>query len=158
MGVSAFSQAARVLVRRPGLTCVALRVPIRQEIELADGSRQWADPGDWQITQGKHTLALLSAKAFPAPYEIVQEGGLTLSAADRESLEQVAGVGATRTGADLVHAVQRLARIRIGEVEIPFTPGQLEELAHRAQKRGRSIQAEVQAVVDRIRDELFWKG
>lgn len=156
--MSAFTQATRVLVRRPGVTCVALRVAARQEIELADGSRQWADPGDWQITQGKLTLLILSAKAFPAPYEIVQEGGLTLSAVDREGLEAIAGVGSTRTGPDLVRAVHRLARIRIGGVEIAFTPGQLEELAHRATKRGHTLQQEIEAVVDRIRDELFWKG
>lgn len=156
--MSAFTQAARLVVRRPGPTFVAVRVSQRGEIDLVDGVRALAEIGDWQISQGKMTLAVVAAAAFPKPYEIVQEGGLTLSAEDRTALEAIVGVGAARSGSDLVKATARLAQIAIGQVEIVFTPGQLEELAHRASKRGRSVEAEIRAVVDRIRDELFWKS
>ena len=48
--------------------------------------------------------------------------------------------------------------MRIGDIRIPFTPGQLAELQHRASKRGRTVEAEMRAVVARIEDELFYKG
>jgi hypothetical protein len=73
-------------------------------------------------------------------------------------LEQTLGLGATRTPADLVKAVERLAAIHVGTIQIDFTPGQLDEIAHRATKRGHTIQQELQAVVDRIREELFWRN
>lgn len=73
-------------------------------------------------------------------------------------LEETLGLGATRDTANFVAAVERLASMRVGDIRIPFTPGQLAELQHRAQKRGRSLEAEMQAVVDRIQDELFYKG
>lgn len=127
---------------------------------LLDGTEVFAHIGDWVIydPSGSVVIGVLTAAAFPGPYEIVAEGTLTLSKAEREQLEATSGVGSTRTPADLIRAVQRLARIRIGDVNVPFTPGQLEELQHRAIKRGQTVQQTIQAVVDRIRDELFWKG
>jgi hypothetical protein len=68
------------------------------------------------------------------------------------------GFGSTRSGPDLVKAIERLASIKVGDIRIPFTPGQVAELQHRAMKRGRTVEAEMKAVVDRIEDELFHKG
>jgi hypothetical protein len=48
--------------------------------------------------------------------------------------------------------------MRIGDIRIPFTPGQLAELAHRAGKRGRTVEAEMRAVVARVEEEVFYKG
>jgi hypothetical protein len=62
------------------------------------------------------------------------------------------------TPADLVAAIERLASIAIGAVKVEFSPGQLEEIAHRAAKRGRSVEAELNAAVDRIKDEIFHRG
>jgi hypothetical protein len=103
-------------------------------------------------TLGKIDLLLTQAeRAQPAP-------GLPLSAADCRQLDDLLGLGATRSGPDLVRAVERLASLRFGDIRIPFTPGQLSEIQHRAEKRGRTVQAEMQAVVDRLQDELFYKG
>lgn len=130
----------------------------RGEVETVNGTRVVAAPGDWLITQGKMILEVLPDKVFPGPFELVHEGALQIPPTDREAIDAVAGLGACRSSTDLVQAVRRLARIRIGEVEIAFTPGQLEELQQRATKRGRTVQAELEAVVARIRDELFWRG
>lgn len=62
------------------------------------------------------------------------------------------------SGVDLVRTIDRLASIRIGDIRIPFTPGQLAELQHRASKRGRTVEQEMRAVVARIEEELFYKG
>lgn len=124
---------------------------------LADGTPCYARVGDWVIYggQGAQVIGVIAPADFPAPYEIVTEGSLTLSRAEREQIEATTGVGTTQTAAALLAAVQRLARITIGEVALPFTPGQIEELQHRAQKRGQTVQQALQAVVDRIHDEIF---
>lgn len=84
--------------------------------------------------------------------------GLHLTPAECGQLEDLAGLGATKTAAALVAAVDRLGSIRIGDVRLSFTPGQLRELAHRAEKRGHTVEEEVRAVVQRIQDDLFWHG
>jgi hypothetical protein len=83
---------------------------------------------------------------------------LHLSRTECNHLEAYTGVGSTRTPDEFTRAVSRLASICIGDIRIPFTPGQLAELAHRAHKRGRSVEEEMRAVVSRIEDELFYKG
>jgi hypothetical protein len=124
---------------------------------LPDGTEVILRVGDWAVYagQGNVVVAVITDAEFPGPYEIVADGTLTLSKADREALEAVTGVGTTQTPAGLVLAVSRLARISIGDVNIPFTPGQLEELQYRATKRGQTVEQAIRAVVDRIRDELF---
>lgn len=87
--------------------------------------------------------------AAPAP-------GLQLSVAECNTLEELTGLGTTRNAAFLIQAVARLASIRVGDIRIPFTPGQLAELAHRAEKRGHTIEAEMKAAVARIEDEIFY--
>jgi hypothetical protein len=92
------------------------------------------------------------ASAVPAP------GALTLTRYECNQIEETTGLGTTSSGPELLRAVQRLASIQIGDIRIPFTPGQLAELQHRAHKRGRSVAEEMKAVVARIEDELFYKG
>ena len=84
--------------------------------------------------------------------------GLTLTPVELARLETLLGASAPLTPATLYVAVDRLASMRIGDIRIPFTPGQLAELQHRAHKRGRTVEAEMQAVVARIQDELFYQG
>lgn len=148
----------KLLVRRVAPTHVATRLTKRTHVQLADGSETHANEGDWLITAGQHTLSVIPAARFPGAYEIVPEGALTLSKAERERLEQTIGLGATRTASECLTAVERLARLHIGGVQIDFTPGQWAELQTRAAKRGQTLAQAVQAVVDRIRDEIFYKG
>lgn len=90
-----------------------------------------------------------------APIEVK---GLLLSPAECNALEELTGLGTTRTAVELLRGVERLASIKIGDIRLPFTPGQLAELQHRAMKRGHSVEQEMRAVVARIEDELFYKG
>jgi hypothetical protein len=83
---------------------------------------------------------------------------LVLDAAVCRCLEDTLGLGATRTPDTLLKAIDRLGTIKIGDIRIPFTPGQLSELQHRASKRGRTVEAEMRAVVARIEEEIFYKG
>lgn len=146
-------------LRRKGATLIAVRAAVEQLLPIG-GQEVPARIGDWIVrTQpGSIPVEVVPPTKFPGVYEIVEEGTLILSKHDRETLEQVTGLGTTRTAVELQAAVGRLSRIRIGDVTIPFTPGQLEEIAHRAAKRGQTPQQAMQAVVDRIRDEIFWKA
>ncbi len=149
---------ARVGLRRPGATFLGVRIGESQAVTLPDDVTVVARPGDWIVQVGHVPISVVSSTAFPAPYELVEEGSLTLSRLDREDLDGLLGLGASQSADALVAAARRLARLSIGEVDLPFTPGQLEELHYRAGKRGQTVAQAVEAVVDRIKDELFWKG
>lgn len=84
--------------------------------------------------------------------------GLTLTAAECNQIEEVTGIGTTRSAADLLKAIERLATIAVGDIRIPFTPGQLAELSHRAMKRGHTVEQEMKQAVARIEDELFYRA
>jgi hypothetical protein len=98
-------------------------------------------------------LAWQLARRAPA-----QSGGLPLSPAECRQVEELTGLGSTRSALSLIAAIDRLAAIRIGDVRLPFTPGQLSELQHRAVKRGHTVEQEIRAAVARIEDELFHRG
>jgi hypothetical protein len=84
--------------------------------------------------------------------------GLHLTPLQVAVLETALGVSVPLTPATLVARVEAVTAVSIGDVRIPFTPGQLQELSHRAQKRGRTLDQEIRAVVARISDELFHQG
>lgn len=153
------ARLVKVGLRRKGATLQGVRVQSATLVTLPDGTDRRVAVGDWLIYQGPYLLAICPDADFPgATYEVVAEGTLMLTIQDRELLEATVGIGATRSVMTLVAAVQRLARIKIGDVTVPFTPGQLEELKLRADKRGQTVAQAIKAVVDRIRDELFWRG
>lgn len=84
--------------------------------------------------------------------------GLHLTPLLVSELETLLGVSVPLSASSLYTAIERLASLKIGDIRLPFTPGQLAELQHRAAKRGRTVEAEMKAVVARIEDELFYKG
>lgn len=110
------------------------------------------------ITRGPTVLRVVRSDGLLKEYEPIVEGQLTLSPADCSVVEETLGLGATQSVAKLLVAIERLASVRFGDIRIPFTPGQLSELQHRAHKRGRTVEQELKAVVARIQDELFYKG
>src|SRR4030095_10730292 len=103
-------------------------------------------------------VEVLTAVQAAEKYRPAPGGGLQLEGKDCRELEDLLGLGATRSPGDLLAAIERLASLRFGDIRIPFTPGQLAELQHRAAKRGRTAEAERRAVVARIQDELFYQG
>jgi len=148
----------RVQVRPKASGLTAVKVKAATVVDLVDGRKVPAMAGDWLITNGPSVLTVVPQATLDQQYEIVQEGGLTVDPAIRHLLQDVLGVGSTASGHTLLEAVHRLSRLSIYGCSISFSPGQLEELKFRATKRGRSVQEEIDAVVARIRDELFWKG
>ena len=129
-----------------------------EDIHTADGRLVHAQIGDYRIVRDTLTLDVVPPGQFTYAYEEIPQGALLLGVRDCNALDEVLGLGATQNADRLVAAVNRLASIKVGDIRIPFTPGQLAELQHRAQKRGRTLEAEMKAVVARIEDELFYKG
>jgi hypothetical protein len=152
--------AARLTLKQTVPVLTAVRTTVDRLVELASGAQVQARAGDYLVSKigGKAILDVVPPGDIDAKYDRLVDGALTLPPAICKQIEQTTGFASTTSAGDLVRAIERLARIGIGDVHVEFTPGQLEELKHRALKRGRTVEAEVKAVVDRIRDELFWKG
>lgn len=81
---------------------------------------------------------------------------LTLHGPARERLEALLGYGQLASPEDLVAKVERWAGITIGGIRLDFSPGQLEEIAYRADRLGISAEEEVRRVVVRM-EELFFQ-
>lgn len=73
----------------------------------------------------------------------------------RDRLEQLLPGGSLRDAADLVSRVDRLAKVEIGEVRVPFTVTELEELAFRARRQGRKVKDLVSDAVASFHDHYF---
>ena len=87
----------------------------------------------------------------PGAGRVVVLAGLAL-----ERLETLLGGGQLTSAGALVARVDSYAKITIGRITLDFTPAQKEEIAHRAQKQGKTPDAVVQDLVAQITDSLFW--
>lgn len=124
-------------------------------VTLGNGYEEDGRAGDWVLTKGSVVQTVVTDAVYRARYEPVDERGLLLSGADRTTLERALGFGATETTQHLLTAVARLARLRIGAIDVDFTPGQWEELAARSTKRGITVETLVRQVVDKITSEIW---
>lgn len=110
---------------------------------------------DWIIARGESIIDVVSDSRFLQKYERADAPGLQIVDAHRTKLERALGIGSTETPEHLVTAVERLARLTIGDIPIDFTPGQWETLAHRAQKRQISVNALLRQIVDKITADIW---
>lgn len=139
----------------PSLT--ARQIDKNTIITLASGARAGAVAGDWIIANGSIAIEVCPNREFEHRFEPYDQG-LVLPKAICTQLEEITGIGTTKDAPTLLKGVQRLAHIVIGDIRIDFTPGQLEEIAHRAMKRGYTVEQELARIVDRIKDEIFYKS
>lgn len=73
----------------------------------------------------------------------------------RDQMEQLVGGGSLRSADDLLLRVRRLANVKFGDHELDLTPGQMEEIAFRAKKMGKSVEAVVKETWDRFTQDFF---
>jgi len=85
----------------------------------------------------------------------VTERCLVLAGPQIEALDRLLGFGACRDTAMLLSAIATWAGITIGDVRINFTQGQLDEIARRAERQGKSPTAIVQDIVDQMAWRFF---
>lgn len=121
------------------------------------GRVETAYPGDWILSYDNGVIvAVCGPQEYARTYEpLVEVPELTLTPADLTALAPCLRFGATNSARDLVQAVQSLAVVQIGEVTVPFTPGQIAELKLRADKRHMPYDAYVRLIVQHILDNFF---
>lgn len=146
------------VIPKPAIPLTATPLDRDQIVTDVDGRRIRAQAGEWLITRGKLVIEVIGKDAITARYTVVAQGDLTIPAGICATIEDTTGIGTTRSPEALLGGIQRLAAIEIGTVKVAFTPGQLEEIALRARKRGQTVQQSLEAVVDRIKHELFWRA
>lgn len=61
-----------------------------------------------------------------------------------------------RDGQDLATKVSRLAAITFHNVKLDFTPSQLEELARRADRRGKTVEQLAREIIRDLSEQFFW--
>ena len=64
--------------------------------------------------------------------------------------------GDVRSAEDLVTKVDRLAGIKFETIDLRLTPAQLEELAHRAERQGKPVEALVQEIWEKLSVDFFY--
>lgn len=141
--------------KKGGWATAAPPAVLGQLVSRVDGQVIMPKAGDLVVSQGGFILDVVDEKTLEANYDIKVDGEMRIAPAVKRALEDRLGLGSCATGAALLAAVTRLAKIHVGEVEIPFTTGQLEELQHRAGKNGRTLKQEFQSVARRLESELF---
>jgi hypothetical protein len=127
----------------------------RRPVELPDGTTVHPLKGEWMIISGSQVIDVVHD--LGEKYEIVEDGLLIPRDVCTE-LEKTTGVATSQSVPKLVAAIERLARISIGTIKVEFTPGQLEEIKHRAAKRGYTVKQELLRIVDRIKEEIFFRS
>lgn len=61
-----------------------------------------------------------------------------------------------KDGMDLLTRMERLARITFMGLDLQLSPGQLEELAYRAQRQGKSVGALIEEIWAQLREQFFY--
>lgn len=81
---------------------------------------------------------------------------LVLTGLVLEQVERTLGGGSLLSPEDLLTRTRALASISIGDIRLNFSPGQLAEIAHRAEKQGKSPQVIVEEIVKQMEENFFW--
>lgn len=96
---------------------------------------------------------VIGGKEFPLHVET--PGTLTLSPDQVKALVTRLGGLPFRTGQDLVDRVNVLAGITFHRIDLDFSPGQLAELKHQADRRGIPVEQHLKAIVQTFRADIF---
>jgi hypothetical protein len=80
---------------------------------------------------------------------------LIVHGADYDRLHELLGVGALRDTPAFTAAVERLYAVKIEGVDIPFTPGEREELQRRSERSGKPVAELIAEVVRGMHEQFF---
>lgn len=72
-----------------------------------------------------------------------------------EKLEAILGGGSILNTADLLKKVERLAGISFLHIRLPFTPGQLEQLAEKAARNSLTVEQLAERTAPRMYEQFF---
>lgn len=85
-----------------------------------------------------------------------QQRAVVIGADVLDTLDQQLGAGQVKDGDDLLAKIGRLAAITFHNVRLDFTPNQLEELAHRAERQGTTVEALAADIIRQLTEQFFW--
>lgn len=85
----------------------------------------------------------------------VSERVLVVDAVSREKLEHLLSGGAIQSGVDLLEKVSRLADIKIGGIQIQFTPSQLTHIRRYATRNNITPDEAVRRIVKQMESQFF---
>jgi len=125
-----------------------------QRVVLPSGYSIYAAIGDWIVANGERIVDVVPPDQFDRCYEFVSQS-LTLPDKARADLDRVLGLGATHSANDLVFAVDRLARLQIGEIVVELTPPQWEELKKRAAVQNQPVRVFMERLVAKFTQDLW---
>lgn len=145
----------RHTVRAKGQVLVAIPVVQDRWVNLPNGESMRASVGDWLIARQEQIVDVCDDKRLREVYEPAEQTGLVLRDDARFQAERALGIGSTDTPEHLVAAINRLARLKVGDVQVEFTPGQWEHLAHRAGKMGISTGELVRRIAEKITQDIW---
>jgi hypothetical protein len=100
-------------------------------------------------TVAQHALAA-AMREFPTKGRYMVVHG-----PDLDTLEQILGRGSILNSTDLRSKVERLAGITYGNIRFNFSPGQLEEIARRAERLSMTPERLIRQTVTKM-EELFF--
>lgn len=109
-----------------------------------------------QATRGHLTLERVLARQLikfaevPGAAQTVVLHGDALAEIDR-----LLGIGSTQSPAAVLRAIKSWAGITIGAIRLDFSPAQLDEIAHRAAKQGKTPEAVVADIVAQLQSSFF---
>lgn len=150
---------AQVRDKADWLTAIPAGDKVGHVVRKMSGGMAVPNDGDWLVLVGENQiLDVVSPEQLLAKYEIKADGGLSVSGPVRRQIEDLLGMGTGATELTLLAGIQRLARLHLGDIEIPLTPGQWEELQYRADKNQVTVESYLRQIVSRIEDELFHGG
>ncbi len=110
---------------------------------------------DWVISAGAQIVDIVSPGQFDQLYERQGEDTLRLTPEDQARLEKTLGFGSTVSSQSLTLAVLKVASLKIGDIDVKFTPAQWEQLARRADKRGMTISTYMDRMVEKLTQDLW---
>ena len=138
-----------------GPAMMAVPVVRPQTVTLPDGSHLTTQVGEWMITREERVVDVVSTHELRKRYEPTEKEGLLVSGDTRARIERILGMGSTETPEMLATAVERMARFKIGDIRVDFTPGQWDHLTHRATKMGLTVGDMLKRLVDRFTQDLW---
>lgn len=125
-----------------------LRLQVDDQTLTALQARADASRVDLEMTATR--LLASSAALFPLGGRVV-----VLSGDPLDNLEGLLGGGSVLNGEDLQKKVERLAGISFGHVRLPFSPGQLEEIATRAERNSLTPEQMIERTARKMYELFF---
>lgn len=85
-----------------------------------------------------------------------QEPGTKAIVVSAEDAQRILGGTPVLNGTDLLARVSQLASLTFHGIRLDFSPAQLSELQHRAERQGKTVEALAADIVKAINREFFW--